>query len=136
VDKEPSHLPNRQSADYRPLVLAVDDNEDNLALIAIVLELFGCAFLTAMNAQTALDLAANNELNLILMDMMLPDMSGIEVVSHLKANPQTAKVPVIAITALARAEDKEQMIAAGCVDYISKPYVVEELEELLAKYLH
>lgn len=117
------------------LVLVVDDNEDNLLLLAFVLEQLGCAIVTAANGQTALDLAQRYQPGLILLDMMLPDMDGIEVFSHLKQQPQTTTIPVIAVTALARREDQERILAAGFNEYISKPFVIDELEELLRPYL-
>jgi CheY-like chemotaxis protein len=70
-----------------------------------------------------------------MLDMMLPDMDGMEVLSHLKQNPLTNMIPVIAVTALARPEDRERILSAGCNEFVSKPYLVDELEELLHRYL-
>jgi two-component system, cell cycle response regulator DivK len=119
----------------QPLVLVVDDNEDNLTLLAFLVEQLNCALLTAINGKTALDLAQRFQPRLILLDMMLPDMDGMEVVSRIRQHPLTTGIPVIAVTALARPEDREHMLAAGCNEYVSKPFFVEEMEALLYRYL-
>src|SRR5919199_280511 len=93
----------------RPLVLAVEDDEDNLVLVMQVLTLLECSFITATEGQTALLKAQTYQPDLILLDMMLPKMNGIEVVQQLKHNPQTMTIPVIAVTAMARAEDRERI---------------------------
>lgn len=119
----------------QPLVLVVDDNEDNLTLLAFLVEQLNCALLTAINGKTALDLAQRFQPMLILLDMMLPDMDGMEVVSRIRQNPLTTGIPVIAVTALARPEDRERMLSAGCNEYVSKPFFVDEMEALLYRYL-
>lgn len=135
VDMELSSFSSAQTAARQPLVLVVDDNEDNLLLLAFVLEQLGCELLTAADGQTALDLAKSFKPTLILLDMMLPDLDGMEVCSRLRQNPLTTNIPVIAVTAMARAEDRERILEAGCNEYVSKPYAVDELEMLLSRYL-
>ena len=124
-----------QSAAQQPLVLVVDDNEDNLLLLAFLLEQLGCTIITAAEGQTALDLARQQKPSLILLDMMLPDLDGMEVLHRLRQNSLTVNIPVIAVTAMARVEDRERILLAGCNEYVSKPYVVDELEVLLRRYL-
>ncbi len=116
-------------------VLAVDDNEDNLMLLTEVLRTFDCSLVTATHGQMALMLAQSCHPDLILLDVMLPDLNGEEVVHHLKENPQTEDIPVIAVTALAREEDRDRLLRAGCIDYISKPYMLEELEARIRYHL-
>lgn len=116
-------------------VLAVDDNEDNLMLLTEVLRVFDCSLITATHGQMALILAQARHPDLILLDVILPDLNGIEVMHHLKDNPQTEDIPVIAVTALAREEDRDRLLKAGCIDYISKPYMLEELEARISCYL-
>ena len=118
-----------------PIILAVDDDEDNLVLLTEVLEPLNCLVMTATHGQTALRLAQAYQPNLILLDIMLPDLNGIEVVYRLKQNQETAKIPVIAVTALARLEDRDRLILAGCNNYISKPYILDDLEALIRHYL-
>jgi two-component system, cell cycle response regulator DivK len=115
--------------------LAVDDNEDNLGLISFTLDLFGFAFISAPDGQMTLDLAQTHQPDLILLDIMLPDLDGIEVVRRLKQDSRTKSIKIIAVTALARDEDRDRILAAGCEDYISKPYMVDDLEALLRHYL-
>ena len=124
-----------QAVNQRPLVLAVDDNEDNLGLISFTLDLFGFAFISAPDGQTTLELAQTHQPDLILLDIMLPDLDGIEVVRRLKQDLRTSSIKIIAVTALARDEDRASILAAGCQDYISKPYMVDDLEALLRRYL-
>jgi CheY-like chemotaxis protein len=119
----------------RPLILAVDDDEDNLLLLSEVLEPMSCSFISATHGQAAILLAQNFHPDLILLDVMLPDFNGVEVVKRLKQNPQTKEIPIVAVTALARAEDRERLLLAGCNEYISKPYMLDDLEEIVRRYL-
>lgn len=135
MDKEFALGSSTQSADQQPLVLVVDDNEDNLLLLAFVVEQLDCRIVTALDGKTALDLAQDYHPSLILLDMMLPDMDGMEVLSHLKQNPITKTIPVIAVTAMAREQDRDRILLAGCNEYVSKPYAVDELEMLLRRYI-
>ncbi len=120
---------------YKPLVLAVDDDEDNLLLLTEVLTPLSCTVITATYGQQALNLAIEQQPALILLDVMLPDISGIEIVRQLKQNPQTMTIPVIAVTALARPEDRDRLFLAGCDDYVSKPYMLDDLEAVIHYYL-
>lgn len=121
--------------DRQPLVLAVDDNEDNLQLLTQLLVLIECSFITATNGKTTLLMAHDYHPDLILLDMMLPDLSGIEVACSLKQDSQTMEIPIVAVTAMARGEDKERFLLAGCDDYITKPYVIDDLETIIRKYV-
>jgi CheY-like chemotaxis protein len=124
-----------QKNDRQPLVLAVDDNEDNLQLLTQLLVLVECSFITAADGKTALLMAHNYQPDLILLDMMLPDLSGIEVACSLKQDAQTMEIPIVAVTAMARVEDKERFVLAGCNDYITKPYVIDDLEAIIRRYV-
>ncbi len=117
------------------LILAVDDNEDNLQLISELLVIINCCFITAKDGKDALAMAQDYQPQLILLDMMLPDMSGIEVASCLKQNPQTREISIIAVTAMARGEDKERFVMAGCDDCVTKPYIIDELEAIIRQYI-
>lgn len=119
----------------KQIILAVDDNEDNLLLLTEVLKPLNCLVMTATHGQTALLLAQSYQPDLILLDVMLPDVNGTEVVQCLRQNQETAKIPVVAVTALAREEDRDRLILAGCDSYISKPYLLEDLEALIRQYL-
>ncbi len=119
----------------QPRILAVDDNEDNLLLLSEVLNAFDCSLFTATSGQIALTIAQAYNPDLILLDVMLPDLNGIEVVRHLKHNPTTENIPVIAVTALASEEDRDRLLAAGCNGYLSKPYMIEDLEAIVRRAL-
>lgn len=120
----------------RPLVLAVDDDEDNLLLMSQSLELFGCSSMSAEDAKSAFALAQKYQPDIILLDMRLPDIDGIEFVRQLKQNIQTMNIPIIAVTALAQEADRKRFLAAGCTDYISKPFMLEDLEATLLRHLN
>ncbi|HEY9831850.1 MAG TPA: response regulator [Stenomitos sp.] len=124
-----------QSVAQLPLVLVVDDNEDNLSLLAFLVEQLDCQILTAVDGKTALDLMACHQPSLILLDMMLPDLDGLEVLSRIRQNPVNAKIPVIAVTAMARPQDRERILSAGCNEYVTKPYNVDEIDALMRRYL-
>lgn len=119
----------------KPLILAVDDDEDNLLLLTEVLEPMSCSVLTATHGKTTIHLAQVCQPDLILLDVMLPDLNGLEVVHRLRQNPQTKLIPVVAVTALARSEDRDRLLLAGCNDYISKPYMLDELEAVICRQL-
>ncbi|MBZ8180885.1 response regulator [Oscillatoria salina] len=117
-------------------ILVVDDNEDNLLLLIFVLEQLNCSLITANKGQTALQLAETHQPDLILLDILLPDLDGVAVISQLRKNPKTRQIPVIAVTALATPEDKEKILAAGCNEYISKPFMIDEIEAKVKHYLN
>lgn len=119
----------------QPLVLIVDDNQDNLQLLTQLIELMDCSFITATDGESAISMAKAHQPDLILLDMMLPDISGIEVSYNLKQAQQTKNIPIVAVTAMARVEDKERFIVAGCDECVTKPYNVDELEEIVRKYI-
>lgn len=119
----------------KPLILAVDDDEDNLVLLAYALEPLGCSLMTAQDGLNALSLSRTYQPDLILLDIRLPYMDGTEVLSQLKKESKLKAIPVIAVTALANAKDREQLLQAGCNDYISKPYMLDDIETKVQQYL-
>lgn len=118
------------------LVLAVDDDDDNLCLLSYTLELLNCEFIGTTDGRTALETAKERQPDLILTDIMLPDISGIELLDQLKQDSRTRHIPVIAITGLALLEDRAELLSKGFVDYLSKPYMVDELEAMVRHHLH
>ena len=119
----------------KPLVLLVDSDKDNLLLLAWVLQKFNCALIAAAQGKAAISLAQIHQPNLILLEILLPDLDGLEVITQLRQIPETKQITIIAVTALAKAEDKQKVLSAGGDDYISKPYMLEELETLIEHYL-
>lgn len=135
MDLDISRFSGTSTSANRPLILAADDNEDNLLLLIHALELFGFANISTLQGQAVLNLAKSYRPDLILLDMVLSDANGIDIVEQLKKSPETASIPVVAVTALASTEDRERMIRIGCSDCLSKPYDLDELEIVLRSYL-
>ena len=113
-----------------PKVLLVEDNEMNRDMLSRRLVRNGYDVVIAVNGQEGLDMATGEKPDLILMDMSLPVLDGWEATRRLKADPATASIPVIALTAHAMESDKEKALAAGCDDFDTKPI---ELPRLLEK---
>jgi len=102
-------------------VLVVEDNVANMTLATFLLESAGHTVLSATDAETGLTLARAQKPDLVLMDIQLPGMDGLQATALLKAGVATARIPVIALTALAMKGDEERIRAAGCDGYIAKP---------------
>jgi len=111
-------------------LLIVEDNEMNRDMLSRRLIRKGFEVIMAENGQLGVDMAGSQRPDLILMDMSLPVMDGWEATRTIKANPATAGIPIIALTAHAMASDREKALEAGCDDYDTKPI---ELERLLGK---
>ncbi|MBW4693778.1 MAG: response regulator [Lyngbya sp. HA4199-MV5] len=117
-----------QPTRMKPCILVVDDNDDNLLLVTQILTRSDRTLLTAQSGKTALALAQASPPDLILLDILLPDLSGFDVLHSLRHHAATAHIPVIAVTALARVDDCQKLLQAGCNDCSSKPYLLEDLE--------
>lgn len=102
-------------------ILVVEDNVTNMKLSTFLLESADHEVIAAANAEAGLTLARDSHPDLILMDIQLPGMDGLEATALLKADLATRRIPVIALTALAMKGDKERILAAGCNGYIAKP---------------
>ena len=114
-------------------VLIVEDNPANMKLAVFLLQSAGHTVLTATDAETGLALARDEQPNLILMDIQLPGMDGLEAIALLKGDDATRAIPVIALTALAMKGDEERIRAAGCDGYIAKPIRYKEFLETIAQ---
>jgi CheY-like chemotaxis protein len=120
----------------RPLViLAVEDNEANRMLIQAVLEGLGYVVSLASSATEALASIAHQRPDLILMDIQLPGQDGLALTRLLKADPDVASVPVVAITAHAMASDRQLCLEAGCIGYIAKPFNTRTLGAEIQDFL-
>jgi two-component system cell cycle response regulator DivK len=111
-------------------ILLVEDNEMNRDMLSRRLERKGFAVVIAVDGGQGVDLAKSELPDLILMDLSLPVLDGLEATRRLKADPATQPIPVIALTAHASANDRERALEAGCADYDTKPI---ELARLLGK---
>lgn len=102
-------------------ILVVEDNEKNMKLFRDVLEAQGYRVLEARTGAEAVELATEHGPDLVLMDIQLPDIGGVQALGHLRADEDTASIPVVALTAQAMDGDRERFLAAGFDGYISKP---------------
>ena len=102
-------------------VLVVEDNEKNMKLFRDVLEASGYRLLEATTGEQAMELAAEQQPNLVLMDIQLPDIDGVDALGRLRADARTASIPVVALTAQAMHGDRERFLDGGFDAYISKP---------------
>ena len=116
-------------------ILIIEDNADNMTLTVLLLESEGHAVIRAVDAETGLTLARAQVPDLILMDIQLPGMDGLEAVALLKADPATRAIPVLALTALAMKGDEERIRAAGCEGYIAKPIRIHDFLATVATEL-
>ncbi|MGR3221279.1 MAG: response regulator [Candidatus Anammoxibacter sp.] len=117
-------------------ILVVEDNEKNRKLIRVVLKAKGYNIVEAGDAETALQMLETDIPDLILMDVGLPKMDGLELTKLVKCGETTKDIPIIAVTAHAMLGAKEKMIEAGCDGYISKPIDIHEFPKTVAKVLN
>ena len=117
------------------LILVVDDNEAGQLLARSVLEMDGFRVISARSSQEVLEQVNRRRPDLILMDVQLPGQDGLAVTRHLKADPRTAGIPIVALTAHAMSGDREQALAAGCIDHISKPFDTRTLGRRIRGFL-
>lgn len=116
-------------------VLIVEDNADNLKLATFLLQSAGHRVISASTAEAGLALARSDPPDIILMDIQLPGMDGLEATGLLKKDERTRSIPVIALTALAMKGDEERIRAAGCDGYIGKPMRYKEFLAAVAAHL-
>ena len=117
-------------------VLIVEDNELNMKLFGDLLEAHGYATLKTGNGIEAIELAREHHPNLIIMDIQLPEVSGLDVTRWLKEDESLRSIPVIAVTAFAMKGDEERIREGGCEAYLSKPISVAKFLETVRTYLN
>ncbi len=116
-------------------VLIVEDNELNMKLFRDLLEAHGIATIETRNGMEVLEIARTKKPDLILMDIQLPEVSGLDVTKWLKGDEALKNIPVIAVTAFAMKGDEEKIRQGGCEDYISKPISVMRFIEVIKSHL-
>lgn len=114
-------MPIQKESREKPLVLVVDDNQQNLELIMAYLEDVDCLTISASSGMEALEIITARRPDLVLLDVMMPKISGFEVCRRMKQDPQSAEIPVIMVTALNEMADIEKAINSGTDDFLSKP---------------
>ncbi len=116
-------------------ILVVDDNQVNTKLVSCVLVVEGYQVACAAEAQQAISMLQKKTFDLILMDLALPGMDGLELTRRLKLDVQTKKIPVVALTANAMKGDEQQALDAGCIGYITKPINTSEFPKQIENFL-
>jgi CheY-like chemotaxis protein len=117
------------------LIMIVEDNERNLKLLRDVLGAYGYRTVEARSGEEAVLLARAEHPQLVLMDIQLPGMDGVAALRELRGFPESATMPVVAVTAFAMKEDRERFLAAGFDAYLEKPVNIRELRSCVASYL-
>jgi len=110
-----------------PKILVVDDDRNLLRLFEYVLQKAGFTVITAMDGERGLELALAERPDLVMLDLKMPKLDGMEVLRKLKADPSTAAIPVVVITASAQKADAERALQEGAVGYLVKPFRIAEL---------
>jgi PAS domain S-box-containing protein len=132
-----SHLELKQtSASKTPLILLAEDNEANIITVASYLEAKAFRLIIAKNGQEAIALAKSAQPDLILMDIQMPVMDGLEAIKQIRLDPQFVDTPIIALTALAMTGDREKCIAAGANEYITKPIKLKDLSQMIQSFMN
>lgn len=117
------------------VILIVEDEPRNLTLFRDLLQRFGYVTLEATNGKDGVDLARVHNPNLILMDIQLPVMDGIEATRILKSDTTTKDIPILALTSYAMKGDRDKILQAGCDGYLAKPVDIQEFLSTVARYI-
>jgi two-component system cell cycle response regulator DivK len=117
-------------------VMIVEDNELNMKLFNDLLEAHGIQTVQTRSGKDVPELARAEQPDLILMDIQLPEVSGLEVTSWLKKDPELKHIPVVAVTAFAMKGDEQKIREGGCEDYISKPISIGRFLDVVQKYIN
>jgi CheY-like chemotaxis protein len=126
-------MKNRPSRPWR--VLLVEDDDLNLELVQAVLEAAGYAVLLARDARCGIEIARRERPDAVLMDVQMPQIDGLEATRALHADPATAGIPVIAVTAHAKKEDEQRCLEAGCILHLTKPLDTRALPEIVERVI-
>ncbi len=117
----------------RKRALLVEDHPGTIEVMSQELEALGYDVKVAKNALQAIQILASELPDVIIMDILMPEMDGLEATARIRANPKTRGIPILAATALARPEDREKCLAAGCNGYIAKPFTHKQLGAAIEK---
>ena len=116
-------------------ILLVEDHPANVEMLKMGLEFLGYAVTTAGDGNEAVEMAASQLPDLIVMDILLPNMNGLEAASRIRSNPKTKAIPILAATALAMPGDMEKCLEGGCDAYLAKPFTPKQLAAAIEKLL-
>lgn len=121
--------------EYQPLVLVVDNDKDNLLFASCVIESLGIRYVVTNDSEECLNLVYKLLPDIILLDIVMPKLNGMDIIRLIKSNKHISHIPIIAVTGLTRTEDQNSLLKAGCDDYLCKPYMIEELESKIFSHL-
>jgi CheY-like chemotaxis protein len=122
--------------DEDALVLIGEDEPDNQVILQTVVEsLVGVRAAVAGDGLAVLASVERERPRMILLDLMMPGLDGFQVTRHLKSNPATSSIPIVAVSAMARPDDRAAALAAGCDDFVRKPFELDDLEAVIRTYL-
>jgi len=116
-------------------ILVVEDNERNMYLITFILEKMGHGVLRAVTGEEGVEAAERERPDLILMDIQLPGIDGLEATKRIRASAAAREIPIVAITSFAMTGDRERLLAAGCNGYIEKPIDPETIMDQISGFL-
>lgn len=116
-------------------ILVVEDNEQNLYLVRFILENNGHEVIEARDGTIGVELAIKEKPDLIIMDIQLPDIDGLEATRKIRASEEDSEIPIVALTSYAMPNDQDKALAAGCTGYIEKPIDPETFIVEIEKYL-
>lgn len=131
VTPQPSPSPHQ----HAPLLLLAEDNQANIDTFQAYLENKGYKIVLARNGHEAIDLTLRDQPDLVLMDIQMPDMDGLEAIRRLRDHLDHSRLPILAVTSLAMSGDRERCLAAGATDYMSKPVSLRQLAERIENLL-
>jgi len=117
------------------MILIVEDEPKNLTLLRDLLQVSGYSTIEATDGEKGVELAKSKKPDLILMDIQLPKMDGLEATRILKADTTTRNIPILALTSYAMKGDEERILEVGCDGYLAKPFDIQELLKTVAEYL-
>lgn len=117
------------------VILIVEDEPRNLTLLRDLLQVSGYSTIEATDGEKGVELAKASKPDLILMDIQMPKMDGLEATRMLKADATTSNIPVLALSSYAMKGDEERILEAGCDGYLAKPFDIQKLLKMVAEYL-
>jgi len=129
------HIPSLKNTQMTKKILIVEDNIDLIHVLGLALELEGYEIIRATDGKQALNMAASKLPDLILLDLSLPDMDGLEVARQIRQNSKTHSIPILATTGKASFKSREEFLQTGCNDHISKPFTSKELVAIIEKLI-
>jgi len=119
----------------RKKILIVEDIPGLIHILELEVQRLGYETILASNGEEAVEMAIAQLPNLIMMDIMMPEMDGLEAARRIRENPHTRAIPIIAVTALSSRKDKEKCLESGCDDYLSKPFTASQLSSSITELL-